>query len=141
MTQDQALTLSAGMVRNHLAQLTDAWFVHHTAPPPELSAYGPFADQVQLSATASGDGPWFVLALQHLLARPDLPVEDLGDDSYAYTDAQLRELFAFILQRMGQPLQAAGAAGVSVVEMSDSDWLAQRELLDQAAERDQDAGT
>lgn len=123
------LILSAGMVREHLSQLTDGWFAHRDAPPQAIDDYASYADQVRLSAEASGDMPWFAIALEHLVASQGVALAEYGDDSYAFSDAQMRGVIDYVLRRIGHASDAR-AANVVLEEMSAEAWRARRAALE-----------
>jgi hypothetical protein len=129
MSQPTPVIISATMIKDHLSQLTDAWFASHDMPPSNVEAYADYADRVIQLAQASGDLDWFVLGLQHLLARPDIETSTFGDDSFSYTDQQMADILRFVLSRKGASPNAAAAHAVQLQEMSDAQWEAMRKAL------------
>lgn len=107
-------TISRDMVRDHLSQLTDGWFADHNVPPLDVQGYGVHLDYVVQSAERAGDRAAFVLALQHLVATRGEPISEYGDDSFSYSNEQMREIMAAVLERMGEPRESPAAASVVV---------------------------
>ena len=114
MSTSAPITISRRMVRDHLAQLTDGWFAHNNMPPLEVAGYGPYLDYVVQSVERRGDRQQFVLALQHLAATQGEPISRYGDDSFSYSDEQMREIMLALLDHMGEPRESPEASEVAL---------------------------
>jgi hypothetical protein len=105
-TPASPVTISRHMVREHLAQLTDGWFARNNLPPRSVEGYGAYLDHVLRSVERAGDRAAFVRALQHFAASHDEPISRFGDDSFSYSNEQMREIMLTLLDRLGAPRSA-----------------------------------
>lgn len=119
--------ISSTMMLRHLAQLTVAWFNHRDMPPLRVDDYAEHAERVWASARRAGDAPWFALGLRHALATPGYDASELTNERYAYSDANARELFAYLLRVMPADVPAVGEpAQVAFEAMTRAEWEARR---------------
>jgi hypothetical protein len=122
--------ISASMLRNHLSIVTVGWFDKRNLPPPTVEGYAPLLADLRDVTTESGDLPWFVLGLQHIVLTPSVTASSFANTRFAYTERESREIMAYVLKELApdQALDPEGpAARVELQEMPRAEWLALRE--------------
>jgi hypothetical protein len=125
-----SIRISASMVRDHLSIVTVGWFDDRNLPPPAVENYAPLVAELHEIVTESGDLPWFVLGLQHVLLTPSVSARGLANTRFAYSERESRELMAYVLKELapGQVPDPKGpAARVDLQEMPRREWRALRE--------------
>ncbi len=132
-----AITLSAPMMRKYLSYVTVGYFDQRDAPPPLLEGYAECVRDAGAAAERSGDLPWFILGLQHLLQNPGIDTRGFNPDGFSYSDEDLREIIGYMVLQLapgGAPAAAATdarAARVGFAELSPADWRSLRASLPQ----------
>lgn len=132
MSKPEPLTLSATMLRDHLAVLSVGWFNDHDVPPRDLSGYQPLIAELGELLDEVGDRPWFLLALEHVLVHGGaVSAREFVNDRYAYTDAAAEQLLRYVWQHLGgkgEPVPDGPAARAKLTAMERREW---RKLRDE----------
>lgn len=130
MSSTTPLTISAPMLRDHLAYLTVGYFDQRSVPPSSVEGYAEHVKQVRRSAERSGDLPWFILGLQYVMLTPSFDAGSLNEDGFAFSSEDMREIIAYVLKQIapdGAPQPGGPASRVTLAEMDADEWRALRE--------------
>lgn len=85
----------------YLSVVTVAYYNDHDSPPDEVEGYEEFVDSMAANAERRGDLETLKTAFAHLLAHPEIDCSRFGGGRYPYDDEEMREILAYVQERLG----------------------------------------
>ncbi len=120
------MKISGSMVKALLGYVTSGYFDDHGEPPQSGEDIADAVRNMRSVALASGDLPWFKIALGYLLSDGAAEIGRFGPFSHPMSDNDLRDLFFLIWDGVfpGEPPPAPGEGpAVTFASMSAEDWM------------------
>jgi hypothetical protein len=123
------MEISRPMVCHYIDSVTMPWFDDHDDPPDDLEGYHDSAMAAKWWAEKRGDLDALKLALEHILATPEIDCEGLNGALYGYEDEDMREIIDYMRKTLwpdAAPMPPGGPPGVKLVPMPLEQWWESR---------------
>lgn len=117
--------ISKDKITYYLMYLTVGYFDDENVPPSTVEGYAAQVPYIKAKAEKQGDLPWLKLALEYLLAHPEVDCSEYRGPHYAYSDAEMRGIFRYLLDNIwpdAGPTPPTALNEVEMVPMSDAEW-------------------
>lgn len=119
------LRISTSMLRDTLSMVTVGWFDTKHLPPATVEGYQPLIEEMGRRAADSGDLPWLLLGLRHVLATPSIEACELVNTRFAYSEREARDLLSYVVATLGTESSTA-LPPVVLEEMETEAWRVAR---------------
>ncbi|GEN08201.1 hypothetical protein SAMN05443572_106374 [Myxococcus fulvus] len=94
------MKVCTAMLRYHLGQVTLTYFVDHDEVPEDLGELDSYIETMRYGAQASGDLPWLLMGLRHLLHGPRVDLSAYGGGVFPLSDDDMRGIILRVLIRL-----------------------------------------
>jgi hypothetical protein len=103
------MEITKWLVAHYIRQVTVGWFANDPLPPPEVEDYTNLIEQMADQARQAGELEPLGLAIDYLLAHPEIDTAPLAAVVYPYHDDQVREILRYAREVIfGRNAPAAG---------------------------------
>jgi hypothetical protein len=119
------MNISTWFIRDYLDVITVCWFNHHDLPPESNEAYRPLVLDMARIAEARRELDILRIAIEHILANPEINCEDLGNSRFPFDDEEIRVILFYawkVIWPNADPIIPGGPAGVKLVHTPLKEW-------------------
>jgi hypothetical protein len=122
------MRISKSLVKYLLGYVVAGYFTDHSDPPADPEGYAEVAQSLHRYASANGSLEWLHLAIGHLLATPDIDLQEYATDHYPIGQSAMRTLLEYLWQTYWpeEPIpEPEEGPPVEIAELTDAEWAAE----------------
>ena len=86
------------LIQTCLNHITVGYFARHETPPDNLEDYGPQLENIRNYLKEQNQAENFKLALDYLLAHPEIRSNDFVTLTFPFSETQIREIISYVRQ-------------------------------------------